>query len=61
MVLNDLERVRTMLLELESTTRRMAYVYDNRYARAHLKEINLQAQLSLIQLDYAELAHEGLS
>jgi len=51
--------LRTKILMLESDTRLMVYEWDNRYAEAHLKEINLMAQLMLIQLDYAKLADEG--
>lgn len=57
--MNDLDRLRVDILDLEAKTRRMAYVWENRYAQAHLKEINLMSQLMIIQLDYASLADEG--
>jgi len=56
-----MEELRRDILIAESKARRLAYDWDNRYANAHLKEVSLLMQLATIQLDYADLAHEGLS
>ncbi len=48
--------LRKRILEIEKLSRDLQTEYDNKYAQAHLREINLQAQLMLIQLDYARLA-----
>jgi len=56
----ELRSLRTDLLRLEQQSRVMQFAYDNKYALAHLKEVNLLVQLALVQLDYAALAHEGL-
>ena len=48
--------LRERILLIEKMSRDLQTEYDNKYAQAHLREINLQAQLMLIQLDYAKLA-----
>ena len=53
---STLKDLRKRILEIEKLTRDLQTEYDNKYAQAHLREINLQAQLMLIQLDYAKLA-----
>lgn len=56
-----MDEVKRLILTLEALTRQLVHDYDVGYAAAHLKEINLQAQLMLVQLEYAKLAHEGLA
>ena len=54
-----MKELRKRILWIEKMTRNLQSEYDNKYAQAHLREINLQAQLMLIQLDYARLAQEA--
>ena len=53
-----MKELRKRILWIEKMTRNLQSEYDNKYAQAHLREINLQAQLMLIQLDYVKLAQE---
>jgi len=55
----SVDSIRGTLLRLENDTRRAQYVYENKYAQAHLEEVNLLLKMALVQLKYAAYADQA--
>ena len=56
----EIVEIKRKLLALRREARELAYAYKNKYAKAHLLEIDLLLGLCVIQWDYAELANDEM-
>ena len=52
----EMEELYRRILGIQSEARNLGGEYFSKYAKTHLKEIELMAGLMLVQLEYAKLA-----
>lgn len=52
----DMRDLRIELLSLRRKARELKFLYNSKYAQAHLEEVNLMLGLCVVQMHYAELA-----